>query len=203
MLKSLLLAAGLSLGLASAFPALADVSLSEGVNYNVVGLEPSTKPKVIEFFNYGCPHCFATEPLIKAWLEVKPADVEFVRIPVNFEKPGWPQYALAYYVAEDLKMLDKTHDALFKRIHEEHKYFENDDDLVKFFVEEGADEAAVHKAMKSFAVKSKVNYAKAMLKKYQIMSVPGFIVNDMYFTDGSMLKGNSLSDVLTTLAHKK
>ncbi|HEX3171074.1 MAG TPA: thiol:disulfide interchange protein DsbA/DsbL, partial [Burkholderiales bacterium] len=38
--------------------------------------DSGNKIEVIEFFWYGCPHCYHLEPALKAWLKKKPADVE-------------------------------------------------------------------------------------------------------------------------------
>src|SRR5476651_2202431 len=35
------------------------------------------KIEVIEFFWYGCPHCYALEPAVNAWLKSAPKDVVF------------------------------------------------------------------------------------------------------------------------------
>ena len=39
------------------------------------------KVEVIEFFWYGCPHCYAIESSVNAWVKSKPADVVFKRDP--------------------------------------------------------------------------------------------------------------------------
>ena len=79
-------------------PALAGVELKEDGNYKVVSLERSEKPRVIEFFSYGCPHCYRFEPFVQAWLKTKPEDVSVLRVPVAFHDE-WKFYAQAYYVA--------------------------------------------------------------------------------------------------------
>ena len=37
--------------------------------------------EVLEFFWYGCLHCYNLEPSLQAWLKRKPADVEFRPVP--------------------------------------------------------------------------------------------------------------------------
>ena len=44
--------------------------------------------EVVEFFWYGCPHCYNLEPLIEAWTKKLPPDVQFRRIPAVFN-PRW------------------------------------------------------------------------------------------------------------------
>ncbi|MGH8119113.1 MAG: thiol:disulfide interchange protein DsbA/DsbL, partial [Gammaproteobacteria bacterium] len=52
--------------------------------YETITPQPTSsgdKIEVIEFFWYGCPHCFDLEPTLDKWLAAKPDDVEFRRIP--------------------------------------------------------------------------------------------------------------------------
>ncbi|MBI2381766.1 MAG: thiol:disulfide interchange protein DsbA/DsbL [Gammaproteobacteria bacterium] len=201
----------IALGLAAAFtagPALS-LELKENSNYEVVGLERSEKPKVLEFFSYGCPHCFEFEPHVKAWLATKPADIQVLRVPVSFGREEWGFYAQAYYLAEALKLQEQSHERLFDRIHKDGKPMHNEDDLVAFFVELGQDEAKVRGTLKSFPVQSKLKQADFLIKKFRIDSVPTFIANDQYklimksrdHADG--LDQTTLAEGLTALAHKQ
>ena len=61
----------------------------EGTHYTklaqpVAVSTPSGKIEVIEFFSYGCPHCFALEPTLETWAKQLPPDVVFKRVPVGF-----------------------------------------------------------------------------------------------------------------------
>ena len=49
---------------------------------------PGNKVEVIEFFYYGCPHCYNLQPTLKAWLKNAPKDVEFRRMPTIF-RDSW------------------------------------------------------------------------------------------------------------------
>src|SRR6185312_15203106 len=58
-----------------------------GTNYDpIVPAQPTNaapgKVEVVEVFWLGCPHCYALEPYIQAWLKNKPAYIDFVRVPV-------------------------------------------------------------------------------------------------------------------------
>ena len=46
------------------------------------------KIEVIEFFWYGCPHCYAMEPTVNAWLKTAPKDVVFKRVPA-YPSDAW------------------------------------------------------------------------------------------------------------------
>ncbi len=46
--------------------------------------ESGGKIEVIEFFWYGCPHCYNLEPTLEAWAKKLPADVALRLIPAVF-----------------------------------------------------------------------------------------------------------------------
>src|SRR5690554_7252993 len=64
-----------------------------------VAVDDPTKIEVREFFFYGCPHCYDTEPLVQEWTKSKPADVDLVLNPVLFINGAEP-LARAFYVAQ-------------------------------------------------------------------------------------------------------
>ena len=55
--------------------------------------------EVIEFFWYGCPHCYQLEPAISKWLARPPKDVVFKRVPA-VPSDAWAQMATMYYTLE-------------------------------------------------------------------------------------------------------
>ena len=190
-------------------PALAEVQLKEDANYKVVSLERSEQPKVLELFSYGCPHCFDFEPHVAAWMTTKPAEIEVQRVPVVYGRAAWGFYAQAYYLAEALKVLDKTHTALFNRIHKEGKELASEDELLAFFESQGVPAETAKKTLKSWSVQSKLKQAEHLIKKFQIMSVPAFVVNDQALV---LMKGaetpegfglDNLGEGLSALALKK
>ncbi len=79
--------------------------------------ESDTQIEVIEYFNYGCPHCYDLEPFIKDWLESIEEDVTFDRAAVPL-RTAWVPLARAYWVAEELGVTDKVHDKIFEILHD-------------------------------------------------------------------------------------
>jgi len=139
--------------------------------------------EVVELFWYGCPHCYHLEPYIQAWLKDKPDDVAFVRMPA-ITGPGWELLAQAYYTAELLGVLDRTHQALFDAIHEKHMKIDDEAALQAFFVEQGVSAEDFKNTFDSFAVAVRVNNARMMTRRYAISGVPTLIVNGKYATGG-------------------
>ncbi len=76
----------------------------------------SNEISVVEYFSYGCTHCYRLEQFIDAWLETKSEDVKFSRVAVP-TRDDWIPYARAYYIAEDLGILEKVHSLIFRAIY--------------------------------------------------------------------------------------
>jgi thiol:disulfide interchange protein DsbA len=147
--------------------------------------QDKTKVEVIEFFWYGCPHCYALEPLLNQWLKTLPKNVTFMRQPAMFW-PGAESHAKAYFIAEALNMVDKVHADLFDAIQNKKQKLDTEEELAKFFVAHGVKEAAFHDAYKSFGVDTKVRQGKSLPQRYSISGVPTIIVNGKYVTSGTL-----------------
>lgn len=147
------------------------------------------KTEVIEFFWYGCPHCYHLEPNINAWLKNKPDNVEFIRVPAILGS-HWELLARGYYTAELLGVSDKIHAPLFDYLHKQRKRIRTVDDLKAFFVSQGVSEADFDRTYKSFAVVTKTNRARQASQRYGLTGVPTLVVAGKYRTSPSMAGGN-------------
>jgi thiol:disulfide interchange protein DsbA len=137
------------------------------------------KVEVIEFFSYGCPHCYSFEPLLEAWVKKLPGNVEFIRQPVLFQT-NWDQYAKAYFVAEVLGVVDKIHADFFDALHVKNQKLASEEELAKFFADHGVKEADFQDAYSSFLVDTKVRQAPVMLSRYGVTGVPTLVINGKY-----------------------
>lgn len=140
------------------------------------------KVEVIEFFWYGCPHCYNLEPLLEKWLKNLPKNVEFIRQPAIFDEL-WGKHAKAYFTAEALGVVDKIHADFFDLVQNKKNKLESEEELAKFFVAHGVDEKQFHEAYNSFLVDTKMRQAPVMQQRYGITGVPVLIVNGKYKTD--------------------
>jgi len=96
-------------------PAAPYVELSNPVPVAVPG-----KIEVVELFWYGCPHCYAFEPVINPWVEKLPTDVNFVRIPAMFGG-AWDAHGQMFLTLEAMGVEHNVHAAVFNAIQKEHK----------------------------------------------------------------------------------
>ncbi|WP_133717004.1 thiol:disulfide interchange protein DsbA/DsbL [Methylocaldum gracile] len=183
MKSALSLLACLVLFSATAFGAAKAEEFKQGVDYELVNppqttVDPS-KVEVMEFFWYGCPHCYHFEPDLNAWLKKKPDNVVFIRQPAVFNA-RWAAHAKAYYTAETLGVLDKVHADLYDAIQNKKQALESEAELAKFFADHGVADGDFRKAYKSFAVDTKMRQAETMAARYGVTGTPNVIVNGKY-----------------------
>lgn len=172
----------------------------------LVNPQPTQNPdkvEVIEFFWYGCPHCYHLEPDMNKWLKTKPDNVEFIRQPAIFNSL-WEKHAKAYFTAEALGVVDKVHADFFDAVQNKKQKMATEDELLKFFSEHGVSEADFRNAYNSFPVDYKVRQAKTMAARYGVNGVPALIINGKYRTSGSLAKTQqNMIDVLNRLIEKE
>ncbi len=171
----------------------ASLAQAEDLGYQTISPAQPTqnadKIEVIEFFWYGCPHCYSLEPSMEKWLKNKPENVEFIRQPAIFSKL-WGKHAKAYFVAEALGVVDKVHADLFYAIQSKKQKLTSEDQLAKFFAERGVDEAQFRATYNSFLIDAKMRQAKQMAPRYGITGVPALIINGKYLTNGPLAKSH-------------
>ncbi len=168
--------------------AIQAADFTEGVNYKKVApqsTDTGSKIEVLEFFWYGCPHCYSFEPYIKAWKKTMPANVEFVRVPAIF-RPDWEVQARTYYALSDMGVIEDLHGKIFTAIHKNKKRLNKKESITDFVVSNGVDRKKFEAAYNSFSVDSMVRKAKKKQTAYQIQGVPSIVVNGKYLTSGSM-----------------
>jgi len=202
-LWGVLACAGLLLLAAGQAPAQ---EFDEGIDYRLVEkpvrAEAGNDVEVIEFFWYGCPHCFHLEPEIARWLEHKPAGVTFRRIPAA-ASPRWVPHAKAFYAAEPLGVLDKLHEPLFKALHEQGRKIFTDDQIIAFAGEQGIDEDAFRAAYNSFPVDMQVRKSAELVERYNIDGVPAIVIDGKYVTSATQTGSTArMFDVIDYLAAK-
>jgi Protein-disulfide isomerase len=161
---------------------LTGLARAEGGYENVTPVQPVQNPdkiEVIEFFWYGCPHCYSLEPSVAAWLKTKPANVEFIRQPAVFSEL-WGKHAKAFFTAEALGVSEKVHADFFDAIQNKKQKLTSEDELAKFFAAHGVKDDDFRAAYNSFLVDAKMRQAETMGPRYGITGVPAIIVNGKY-----------------------
>ncbi len=164
------------------------------------------KIELVEFFSYGCGHCFNAEPYMHAYAGQVADDVVFRRVPVSFN-PFFEKLARGYYAAEALGASEDSHIAIFDAIHIKRKQFQSVSDIADFYAQYGVDKEQFIKAFDSFSINAQLERDKKLSQAYQITGVPTVIVNGAYKT-GGVKAGNystwfQILDSITKLEREK
>lgn len=161
--------------------------------------------EVVEFFWFGCPHCFDLEPFMARWEEDIPAGVRIVRIPVAWNRAA-ALHAKMFYTAEALvntgviKDGDGFRTAAFEEFHQRGNRLLSEASMKKLFARFGVSDADFEGAWNSFDVDSKMRIAQDLASRYSIDSVPAIVVNGKYKTGAGLAGGNAaLFDVIDEL----
>lgn len=150
---------------------------------------PGGKIDVIEFFSFGCPHCYAFEPMLEAWVKRLPPDVAFRRVPAAFNAP-FEGYAKLFYALEATGLAEQLHKRVFAAIHVQRQRLDKEADLAAFVTSAGGDGAKFVEAYKSFGVATKVRQGKQLSEAYKIDGVPTLGIHGRWFTSGSLAGGH-------------
>jgi thiol:disulfide interchange protein DsbA len=170
-------------------------------------VETPGKVNVIEFFWYGCPHCYDLEPLIEPWIKRLPSDVAFHRVPAVFNNPQWTHDAAVFYSLDALGQIPRLHRPLFDAIHQDHLETGDTAALHEWLRNKGVDVKQFDAAMASFGVQSRVRRAQQLSVAYQIAGTPAMAVQGRYTVNlggpiNNFSKLLSVTDYLIGVARK-
>ena len=167
----------------------APANFVEGTNYVPVTPAQKTDVKpgqieVIEFYWYGCPHCFALEPFVQAWEQHLPKDVVFKRVPAAMKGSEFYVDAQAAFTADQLGIGDKIREPFFNAIHrDDDEALRTDQDAIRsFFGKYGVSPKDFDAAWNSFGVQMDIARSQHLGDLYQVEGVPTIIVNGKWKT---------------------
>lgn len=143
------------------------------------------KVEVLEFFYYGCPHCYSLQPALKAWLKNAPKDVEFRRMPTVFRE-SWVPLTRTYYALEAIGVIDKFHDEVFSAVHQQSANLGDRRLLLEWAGKRGIDVKKLGEAYDSFAVQTKTQRSLQLTRAYGITGTPSMVIGGRYLTGPSM-----------------
>ncbi len=151
---------------------------------------------MLEFFWYGCIHCYNLEPYIENWSKKLPPDVQFRRAPAVFND-RWALDAAIFYTLEAIGALDKVHRPLFDAIHRDRLRTESKPARDEFLQKQGVDVKKFDDAFKSFGVQSRVKRATQQTIAYKIDGTPSMAVQGKYTISAD--QGGSREGMLQTV----
>ncbi|MHB1098861.1 MAG: thiol:disulfide interchange protein DsbA/DsbL [Burkholderiales bacterium] len=158
--------------------------------------ESGKKIEVLEFFYYGCPHCYHLQRYLDPWLKKLPRDVEFRYVPTIFND-DWMRLARTYYALDIMGLEPKLHGAVYDAVQNRNIDLGDKATLLDWAAKQGIDRAKLANAYASFTAQTKVNNSKQMTRSYGIMGTPSIVVDGKYLTSPELM--NSLPGTITEL----
>ena len=171
----------------------------EGTHYSLIVPAVRTadagKIEVVEFFWYGCGHCYNFEPVLSQWKKSLGEDVDFRGSPAVWNQP-MELHAKAYYVAEVLGVLDTMHLVLFQAMNVDKKRLASDAELAALFAANGVSNEDFTNALNSFGVSSLARQASSRARAAKITGTPEMMVNGKYRISTRLEAVKGQSDML-------
>ena len=147
--------------------------------------ETGNKIEVIEFFYYGCTHCYDLEPYLKKWMSSAPKDVAFRRIPAVF-RDNWVPLTKTFYTLEALGEINQLQSAVFEAIHVKQINLNNEQTLLDWMEQHGVDRKKFADAYNSFSINNRADFAKKLTRAYGVEGTPTLVVDGKYLTGPGM-----------------
>lgn len=149
-------------------------------------LDSGKKIEVIEFFAYYCPHCYAFEPKLAAWVKKQGDNIVFRRVHVPRGETVAAQQRM-FFTLESLGMLEQYHDKAFNAMHVDRLPLSQDEQVFDWASRAGIDRARFIDAYRSFGVQAKVRRAQAMMEGYRITHWPMVAIDGRFLTSPGMV----------------
>ena len=163
-----------------------------GTDYAVIEpAQPTStgdKVEVVEVFSYACPHCAHFQPYAEELKSKLPGNAQFVLIPAVFNA-AWEPFARAFYTAQALGLVDKTHQALFDAIHRDHLPINSLEALANFYAGYGATSGNFLSTANSFVIDAKMSHGTDLIRSYGIEATPTLVVNGKYRVGANSQRG--------------
>ena len=154
--------------------------------------------EVIEFFYYGCPVCYESQPYITRWLANAATDVVLRRVPAADE--SGESFALTFYALEAIGELPRLHGPLYENQHFDDRRLNEEGKLLEWLAGNGVDANHFRKVRNSVETRKQVAAARNLFRTYDVRGVPSFAVDGRYLTSARLAGGvKEMVDVLDYL----
>jgi protein dithiol oxidoreductase (disulfide-forming) len=168
----------------------AQFTLKEGKDFRAVQppqpVESGQRIEVLEFFQYSCPHCFTFTPDLEKWRKSAGDEVDYRRIPINWDNSTLNHTKL-YYALEALGKLDSMHEKVFSAFHNGKRRLLDLGEITDFVGNNGIDKKQFTDTFNSFTVATKTNRAGQIWRAYKIDGTPSLGVDGKFVTAPSMV----------------
>jgi thiol:disulfide interchange protein DsbA len=146
--------------------------------------EANGKIEVMEFFSWGCPHCYEFYPKLSRWLATLPKDASFKRVPVGLGHPEWEALARAFYALQVTGDVERLDSQIFEDIHKNHVWLYDEASITAWVGKHNVNVEKFRQAFRSFGVNTNVGQAEQKAVDYRIPGVPALTIAGKYMVEG-------------------
>jgi protein dithiol oxidoreductase (disulfide-forming) len=169
----------------------------QGVEYQVLPTPQPTdtgkKVEVLEFFAYYCPHCYAFEPSLEAWIKKQGDNIVFKRVHVSRDESVTPQQKLYLTLDAMGLMNDQMHNKIFAELHVAHNRMNRDELVFDFVAKQGIDRQKFMDTYRSFGIGGRIRHVNALMEAYHVDSWPMVAIDGRFITSPSLADQGSKS----------
>lgn len=156
-------------------------NFEEGVHYEVIADEATSKPEITEFFSFYCVHCYRFEPIATEMKSEYPD--AFKKAHVSFISPRGnvgETMTQAFVVAQKLNKEEEIAAAIFDYNFNKNSMLTSKEDIRNVFIVNDVSGDEFDKAMASFTVRAAASKMDRRASNLGVNSTPTFIVNGKY-----------------------
>jgi len=173
-------------------PAAARAQLRSGREYTE--LDPARpvatgeRIEIIEFFYYGCPVCYETQPHLARWLTGAPEQIALRRVPA-LSSEGWGPFAKLFYTLELTGDIQRLHWPVYDNFHFDNIRLNDEKTMTEWIARNGVDREKFVQLYASPEVEAKLEESRRMMDTYDVRAVPTFVIDGKYVTSARLAGG--------------
>lgn len=137
------------------------------------------KIEVMEFFSYGCIHCYNFDDEITAWADAREDKINFMQSPAVANET-WRNYGMAYFTMAELGLLENGHTRMFQLVHDARRNLQTPEDFADALARGNISEEQFVSTFTSDQVSQKVARADQLGRRYRVATVPSLVVHGKY-----------------------
>jgi len=148
---------------------------------------------VIEFFDYACPHCFAFDPTLSAWVKKQGDNIVFKRMHISRSGTDLPQEKMFFTLSAMGLLTDAMHTKIFTEMHVNRNRMNRDELAFDFAAKQGVDRQKFIETYRGLGVGGSVRRSMSMMDAYGVDSWPMIAIDGKYVTSPTMANEGSKS----------
>ena len=160
------------------------------------------KVELVEVFSYGCIHCAHFAPMAEKLSHQLPKGVVFKLMPAPFSAE-WLPFARAYYAADKLGVVARTHLMLFDAKFVQHYPMNTLGELADFYAREGVDRDQFMKLANSPEATAQLKRDLALIQRWRVDGTPSLVVDGKYRVTDNVSSQQEMADVAVWLAKRE